>query len=140
MEEERREREERIEKSEKMKAGWNLAKLCSEYIKENSNSWRGEEQERKKKKQKEREREAQKDKALEMQKATKSRLTQKKITDILRKVPYMEQSKVLEDDQKQRRFQMKEMKENLWKWRGGKQQRRAEEETEEQKLNSLEII
>ena len=92
----------------------------------------------KKKKQKESEREAQKDNALEMKRATKNRLTQPKITDILRKVPYMEKSKVLEDEQRKRRFQLKEMNENLWKWRGEKQQKRAEEETEEQKLSSIE--
>ena len=76
MEEERRNREERMKRSEKIKAGWDLAKLCKEYIQENSNSWRGEEEERrKKKKEKEWEREAKKQKALDTKMVTKNKLT-----------------------------------------------------------------
>ena len=68
---------------------------------------------------------------------TKKNLTQRKITETLEKIPYMEKSKVLEDEQRQRRFQLNETKEKLWKWRGKKQNRRVEDETEEQKLSRL---
>ena len=45
---------------------------------------------------------------------------------------------VLEEDVRQRRFQMREMKENLWKWRGKKTSKRFENETEESKQRKLE--
>ena len=44
---------------------------------------------------------------------------------------------VLEEDVRQRRFQMREMKENLWKWRGKKTSKRFENETEKSKQRKL---
>ena len=45
---------------------------------------------------------------------------QKKISDTLRELPAVKGRAILEDDLRQKRFQMREMKENLWKWRGRK--------------------
>ena len=65
LEEEDREREKRIEKSDRMGRSWKLAKLCRDFIRKNSNNWRGEEEERRKKREKEREKVNQKQRAEE---------------------------------------------------------------------------
>ena len=52
LEEEDRVREMRIEKSDRMRRSWKLAKMCRDFIRENSNNWRGEEEERRKKREK----------------------------------------------------------------------------------------
>ena len=69
LEDEKRERDERLELSGKMRAGWELARMCREYIQENSNSWRGEEEERRKKREKERERDTERQKAVEQRRS-----------------------------------------------------------------------
>ena len=42
VEEERRVRAERLDRADKLNASWELARLCKEYIRQNSNSWRAE--------------------------------------------------------------------------------------------------
>jgi hypothetical protein len=146
LEEEARTREERIEKSDRMRAGWELAKMCREYIRENSNSWRGEAEATRKQREKERHKMAQKLRAEEQKMAFKQKMTQKKITDTLQEIPHREREPFVEDDLRQRRFQMREMKENLWKWRGNKSEKKTEETAEseqkqlEEKLRQLEDL
>ena len=120
LEEEVRVRDRRVERSNMMSAGWELAKLCRAYIRENSSSWRGEEEERRKKRDKERKRLEKKQRAEEQKLGFKKKTIQKKISDTLRELPALKGREILEDNLKQRRFQMREMKENLWKWRGRK--------------------
>ena len=65
-------------------------------------------------------------------------MTQRKITDTIQEIPHRERKSIEEDDLRQRRFQMREMKENLWKWRGRKPEKKKAEETAESELKKLE--
>ena len=93
LEEEARVRESRLVKSDIMRASWDLARLCREYIRENSKSWRGEEEERRKKREKEKERLENKQRVEEQKQTFKQKLTQKKIMDTMQKLPNKERKK-----------------------------------------------
>ena len=86
---EEKERNEKILRAEKMKKGWELQRICMQFIRDNSERWKREEQARQEKK-KDEAKQARKDLAERQRIKCKENLMQKKITEKMRKLPVKE--------------------------------------------------
>ena len=111
MEEERRVREDRIQRAEKLETGWELARLCKEIIKESNNTLRVEKRARKEAIEEKRREEERKRIAMVKKIAEKK----KQIDRTLDRILYMERKRQSDIEQKERRMELREMKSNLWK-------------------------
>ena len=100
--EEIQERKRKLDKKENLERSWQLAKVCREYIRENSKKWAGEVEERRKKREKELAKEERKHLAREKREDTLKKLTQKKITNSLKNLSEEDRKKVLEIEDKKR--------------------------------------
>ena len=69
----------------------------------------------------------------------KVKMNQKKLTDMIEELPHQEKIKCKEEDERQKRFELREMKANIWKWRGRKEKGKKEEKkTRQETLEDLE--
>ena len=133
----------RLEKKNLLEKSWELAKLCREFIRENSKKWAGELEERRKKREKEIAKEERKQIASEKKEKTLTRLVQKKIQTCMQNLSESDRNKIKMQEDKRRKVELKEMKENLWKRREvmKKKDHRREDLTRqalEEKLRTLE--
>jgi hypothetical protein len=146
LEKEERVRRERLTKADKMTKSWELAALCKTYIRENSNIWKGEMEEKRKLKEKLEAKEKRIEDSERKKNDCRMNLTQKKITETLMKLPLQKRNTFLEKSEENRRKELQEVKENLWKqWRNKKPDKKKKEEkrileTLEEKLKKLEIL
>ena len=112
LENERIEKKERSEKKEKI---WELLRECTRFLKENEKTWKIEEHDRKS----ERQQKEDKNKRLQIAKSKTSnfqtRTIQQKITQTLKLLPEHERRKVLAEEEKRRKFELREAKINMWK-------------------------
>ena len=115
--EEDRNRSMRIERRQQLEKSWELAKLCREYKRENGRKWEGEMQDRRKRREKDLAKEERKNLAREKKENTLKKLVQKKIETSKENLNEADKKKMLELEEKKRRLELKETKENLWKWR-----------------------
>ena len=121
LEKEEKLRLDKIQRAKSLERSWELLRLCTSYLKENSREWKMG------KHQKEMENEIEKEKkklerlsmAREKKESFERTMVQRKITATLKKLPEFERGKFLKDEEKCRLQDLKEVKENLWKkWRG----------------------
>ena len=113
-------RKERLELAERLEKGWELIRLSVSFIKENSPAW----EKTKERKIEERKLEIEKSERLEIAELKKRKAQEKDIKDkIMEKMKILPQEKVKEmesNEERERRLDLKEAKENLWrKWRKG---------------------
>jgi hypothetical protein len=144
LEREEKQRRERIETARKLETGWELARVCRSYIQTYSKNWKSENEEREKWRKKKGEKQERKRKANEKTETFQTKQLQKKITETLKQLPAREREKALFEEERKRKFELKEMKENLWKkWRKeGKEMKETESEKQklERNLKKLEKI
>ena len=116
---ENKEREKRVEEKEKKEKSWELLRQCRDYLKENEKNWKIEMTERERKRIQEEERERRLARAEAKKGDAQRKLIQTKMTDSLRKLPQMERERILQENERTRRFELRESKVNIWKkWRG----------------------
>ena len=138
---ENRERENRIEEAEKKEKSWELLRECRNFLKENVPTWK-EEKGGKHLEDKE------KDKRLAKGKEKKlafihENLVQKKVTEIWEKLPLDDKENFRREEERKKRFELREAKINIWKkWRGKetKPEGKTNIENQEEKLAKLEEI
>ena len=133
LEEEEKERKRRIKKKEDQEKSWELAKLCREYIRDNSKKWTGEIEDKRKKREKEIAKKERKSLAREKKENTMKNLVQKKIIASTSNLSKEDKKKIFEIEDRKRRLELKEMKENLWRWREKKPGKKKESAKEEKK-------
>jgi hypothetical protein len=145
IEEEEKIRRDRITRAEKVHKSWELARICKEYIVNNSKSWKSEKIEREKMRKRQEEREEQKIKAAEKRETFQTGLIQKKILETLKRLPAREREETLRKNERERIFELREIKSNIWKkWRGNEKSRQEKMPPEDEKkkleenLNKLE--
>ena len=131
IEDEENARQRKIEKSKKLEKGWELMKICKKFIEENSKAWKDEDEMRKKKK----DAEEKKTERLRTVAIKKGRLkeneVQRKILEALAEVPQMERNEYHKNEEDNRRKELRNVKENLWKkWRCSRDKERKKD-TEE---------
>ena len=112
---EEHEREMRLKRADRMEKSWEMLRISKKYIKENSPHWeQNREQRERDQKRKERLEKVGAKKAVE-----KEKLIQRKITEAITRLPDIEKKRMLEEEEKEKRLELKEIKENVWKkWRG----------------------
>ena len=87
-------------------------RLCTQYIRANNKKWKDEETEKRKKQE---EREDRLAKVAEKQGKIHSNMTQRKITETLNKIPETDRKKLLLEEERKRKIELKYIKENMWK-------------------------
>ena len=121
-EQEERDRTRRIQLARRLEEGWKLARICKEFIRENSRAWQemDEKREQEIRERKKRER-------LDKAKKKREEFTKKKtkeakilrIDELLQEMPRSEKDKLEYEMRKMERKEYIEVKQNLWrKWRG----------------------
>ena len=110
-------REQELEEQTKMKNEreqmWDLHKLCKEYLEENNKDWN----KMKVQREQERNRILRLEKAGILSKQAKMRELEKKVQIGLEKIPQNEKEKILLEEKRTKRLELKIAKENLWKLR-----------------------
>ena len=96
-----------------------MLRECVQYLKENEKKWKVEEEERLTERQKQEEKNKRQQKAKKMQETETSKSVQNKITTTWSRIPELEQRHMIAEEEKGRRFELREAKVNMWKrWRG----------------------
>ena len=113
LEKEENETTERVERAAMKTASWELMRLCRNFVKENGTLWKDGEEERKREKDK-RERLS---KVAIKKDDRRSKMLQKKLTETWLHLPEKERERYRGEEERRKRFELKEIKENLWRWR-----------------------
>ena len=121
-----KEREEKIERKEKLELSWELLRECTRFLKENEKTWKkdGDNQltERQKKEIKNKEKQAQ----ARRKSKTEEKQKQKRIDETWQLLPAQKRQPLIEEE-KRRRLELREMKLNIWKkWRREPEEKRRE--------------
>ena len=113
IEREESEDEERRERAAKKEKSWELLRLCKKYILENGRTWKINKEDR----QDELKKNIRLIKVAEKKEEMRKNLIQKKLTECWLQLPEKEKHKFRGEEERRKRLELKEVKENLWKWR-----------------------
>ena len=145
IEKEERENEERRERASKKEKSWELLRLCKHYINENGRSWKTLGDERLVEMQEVSKKQERLRKVSRKKEEMREKLTQKKLTESWLKIPEREREKFRSEEERKKRLEIKEVKENLWRWRAKKKETASKGKKEkmdemEDKISRLEVI
>ena len=141
LEKEERLRKERKEKAEKLEKGWELLRVCRDFIGQNSKKWKEEEEMRQKKKKDEERKQERLREAARKKGIYKEGQLQRKITDSWQTLPQNVREKFVKNEKEMRRQELRIVKENLWKkWRNtrSKERKKGKDETDFERKKTLE--
>ena len=113
LENEAKEREKRIERATKQHLSWELSRLCAKFLKENAKFWK----EREDRVKEERKRDERLETARRKKEENREKEKQKKLMRTWLRLPQKEKEKYREKEEREKRMELKEMKENLWRWK-----------------------
>jgi colicin import membrane protein len=136
IEREENEKKQRLEKANNLEKGWELLRLCRDFLRENASEWTDRQEEQRVRKIEE-ERKAERLRKSERKKGKfEERKINEKIIVAIETLPKREREIFLADEEKRRRLELRSIKENLWrKWRNRREEndQKSGEEKEFQK-------
>ena len=119
-EEKEKERKKPNKMIENYNQSWELLVECVEFLEENEPSWKRRQEERIK----EKEKKERLEKASGLSRDSKKKEVQKKITEHFQKLSIKEQQRIELEEIREKRLELKRIKEELWKHRGKKNQKK----------------
>ena len=138
-------RKERIEKAERLSKSWEQLRLCKKIIEEEGTKWRKSAERREIELKQEEEKRERLAKARGKEEECKKRQVQKKITEVLEKLPENRREIIRREEEREKRILLKEAKEEMWRrWRqkkgrnvNGWKRRTPGREEEMKELNTM---
>ena len=115
----------RVEKARKMEKSWELLRMCRDFMRENAREW-SEKRDLEEKRKSEEERKADRlEKCSREKEKLQKKIVEEKISAALRSLPREERERYIAEEEKEKRIEMKTIKENIWKkWRNRREENR----------------
>ena len=125
IEKEEMEKNLRVEKARKMEKSWELLRMCRDFMRENAREW-SEQRDLEEKRKGEEERKTDRlEKCNREKEKLQKKIIEEKISAALSSLPREERERYIAEEEKEKRIEMKNIKENIWKkWRNRREENR----------------
>ena len=130
LEEETNKRLKQLEKQKMKQKSWELYRECKNYLENNDPNWKQKKEERELEIKKKERLSVANEKQEKLRNKIKERKLQEEIEKGLKQLPAQEQNKIIEEEKRKERLEVKETKKNLWKLRT--KEKKLEKLTEQQ--------